>query len=125
MAGRIDTTAFYPEIPEGASLNDQVRILSDSLGRIHEMMAFSLGNIRFDDLLPSCREQIISEASKKLLVGVRSARLWSDYAEGEVILEGAFVIFKGILYKAIRSTGRYESFSPDSAVGNEFWQIAT
>lgn len=125
MAGRIDTAAFFPDIPEDAPVNEKIRILQNSLMRIHEQIAFSLGNIRAQDLSASARREFIAEAKREIITGLLAAKRWSDYPEGEVIPEGAFVWYKGELWECRTAYGRYAAYAPDSAVGDEFWEKVT
>lgn len=125
MAGRIDTSAFFPDIPEELPVGEKIRLIQDALTRIYEQVSFSLGNIRGQDLSASAKKEICAQAKREIVTGILAAKRWSDYPEGEIIPEGDYFWYKGELWECIAPYGRYDSYAPDSAAGSAFWSKVT
>lgn len=121
MAGRIDVTAFCPDIPEGASSDEKFRILLNALAEIRTQIAFSLGHIRVRDMNASAVEEIIASAESRIVTGILAAKRWSDYESGEKIPKGTFFWYDGVLWESLTGYMKYDDHAPGTEVGEVLW----
>lgn len=73
--GFIDASVFYPDIPEGASVPEQISILCDAMMKLGSELTFRLSSLGRGNLTDACVKEIAAEASAAVKVGVLSARL--------------------------------------------------
>lgn len=122
MAGRIDVTAFCPDIPEDASADEKIRILQNALMEIRMQISFSMGHIRVQDMNASAVEEILSSAEGRIVTGVRAAKRWSEYGDGEKIARGSLVWYEGVLWECTEKVSKWDYLAPETTAGAGSWK---
>ncbi|GEM_PF-6555967 len=124
--GFIDASVFYPDMPEGASVPEQIGILCDAMMKLGSELTFRLSSLGRGNLTDACVKEIAAEASAAVKVGVLSARLWSAIPSGEIIPVGSFVIYGGRFFVCAVRCKKSDVCAPRTGGDDDpYWRTAT